>query len=60
MWLLETYTSESLVLDFRARLFSHVQRLSLSYHDTKGSSDSVYRIQYDAPSIQYTLVNAFL
>jgi ATP-binding cassette subfamily B protein len=60
VWLLETYTSESMVLDFRARLFRHVQRLSLSYHDTKGSSDSVYRIQYDAPSIQYTLVNGVI
>ncbi len=56
-WLLQTYTGEKLVLDFRARLFRHVQRLSLSYHDTKGTTDSTYRIQYDAPSIQWILVN---
>jgi ATP-binding cassette subfamily B protein len=56
-WLLETYTGERLVLEFRGRLFRHVQRLSLSYHDTKGTMDSTYRIQYDAPSIQWVLVN---
>ena len=56
-WLLQTYTGERLVLDFRGQLFAHVQRLSLSYHDTKGTTDSTYRIQYDAPSIQWILVN---
>jgi len=56
-WLLHTYTGERLVLDFRGQLFAHVQRLSLSYHDTKGTTDSTYRIQYDAPAIQWILVN---
>ncbi len=56
-WLLQTYTGERLVLDFRSRLFAHVQRLSLSYHDTKGTTDSAYRIQYDAPAISWILVN---
>jgi ATP-binding cassette, subfamily B, bacterial len=41
------------MLDFRARLFRHVQRLSLSYHDVRGTSDSTYRIQYDATAVQY-------
>lgn len=56
-WLLQTYTGERLVLDFRGLLFRHVQRLSLSYHDTKGTTDSTFRIQYDAPAIQWILVN---
>jgi ATP-binding cassette subfamily B protein len=56
-WLLETYTGERLVLGFRARLFAHVQRLSLSYHDRWGSTDSTYRIQYDAPAIQWVLIH---
>jgi ATP-binding cassette, subfamily B, bacterial len=56
-WLLQTYTGERLVLDFRGQLFAHVQRLSLSYHDTRGTTDSTYRIQYDAPSVQWILVN---
>lgn len=59
-WLLETSTGERLVLDFRAKLFRHLQRLSLSYHDTKGTADSTYRIQYDAPAIQSIAVNGVM
>ena len=55
--LLRTYTGERLVLGFRTRLFRHVQRLSLAYHDAKGTSDTAYRIQYDAPSIQYIAID---
>ncbi|HET8563519.1 MAG TPA: ABC transporter transmembrane domain-containing protein, partial [Candidatus Binatia bacterium] len=51
-WLLQTYTGERLVLEFRAKLFHHVQRLSLLYHDYTGTADSIYRIQNDAPAIQ--------
>jgi len=54
---LSTYAGQKLLLSFRARLFRHVQRLSLAYHDSKGVTDSTYRIQYDAQSIQ-TLVIA--
>ena len=56
----QTYVGERLVLEFRTMLFQHVQRLSLSYHDQSGSSDSNYRIQYDAPCIQYILVTGGL
>ena len=56
---LRTYTSEKLLLDFRARLFAHLQRLSLSYHDSKGTTDSVYRIQYDTASMQYLAIDGF-
>ena len=55
--LLGTYTGEHLTLDFRARLFRHMQRLSLSYHDRAGTTDSLYRIQYDAPSISWVAVH---
>src|SRR5712691_8946902 len=58
--LLSTYTGGQLVLAFRAQLFRHVQRLSLSYHDSKGSTDSTYRIQYDAPAIQWILVDGMV
>src|SRR5206468_680986 len=37
-----------------------VQRLSLSYHDSKGSTDSTYRIQWDAQSIQYVMIDGFV
>ena len=55
-WMLQSYTGEKLVLEFRAALFEHVQRLSLSYHDTRGTTDSIYRVQYDAPAIQWIAV----
>src|SRR5258706_6327565 len=54
---LRTWTAEKLLLDFRARLFSHLQRLSLAYHDVKGTTDSVYRIQYDTASMQYLTID---
>jgi len=52
-YVLQTRTGERLTLDFRGRLFRHVQRLSLSFHDTRGSHDSIYRIQYDAEAMQH-------
>jgi len=58
--LMGTYTGEKVVLDFRARLFSHVQRLSFSYHDAKGSADSIYRIQTDAMALQYLTVDGLI
>jgi ATP-binding cassette subfamily B protein len=50
--ILGTYTGEKLLRSFRSRLFRHAQRLSLAYHDTNGTADSTYRIQYDATAIQ--------
>lgn len=58
--MLQTYTGEKMVMAFRERLFRHVQRLSLSYHDTKGTADSTYRIQYDAPSIQTVIIGSLI
>lgn len=55
-YVLRTYTGEKLTLNFRQLLFQHVQHLSLSFHDLRGTADSVYRIQYDAPAIQYTTI----
>jgi ATP-binding cassette subfamily B protein len=57
---LRTYTAERLTLDLRARVFRHVQRLSVSYHDSRGSTDSVYRIQSDTWAVQYICVDALL
>lgn len=59
-WLLQTWTGEKLVLDFRARLFWHSQRLSLSFHERAGSSDTAYRIQHDAPAIQYVTIQGLI
>ncbi|MBO0703023.1 MAG: ABC transporter ATP-binding protein, partial [Candidatus Dormibacteraeota bacterium] len=38
--------------------FRHVQRLSLTFHDTRGISDSIYRIEYDAPSVRHLAQDA--
>ena len=56
-WVLQAYTGEKLVLSLRTLLFNHVQRLSLTYHDKAGVSDSLYRIQNDAASIRNLVVS---
>jgi ATP-binding cassette subfamily B protein len=56
-WLLNVYTGEKLVLEFRTRLFDHLQRLSFSFHDRNGTSDSLYRIQWDTMGIRTLLMN---
>jgi ATP-binding cassette, subfamily B, bacterial len=58
--LLRTYTGEKLTLAFRTKLFRHVQRLSVSYHDSRGTADSTYRIQYCAPGIQWLAVDGVI
>ena len=59
-WLLQTYVGERVSLDFKARLFRHIQRLSLSFHDARGTADSIYRIQYDALSIRHIAVSGVI
>jgi len=54
--LLYTSITEKLILHVRAKFLLHVQQLSLSYHDVKGSSDSIYRLQYDINIVVYYLV----
>jgi ATP-binding cassette subfamily B protein len=49
---LGAFINEKLVLSFRTRLFDHAQRMSLAYHDTRGTADTTYRIHHDAPAIQ--------
>jgi ATP-binding cassette, subfamily B, bacterial len=59
-WMLQTYAGEGMVLDFRGRLFAHAQRLSLAYHDSVGTADSTYRIEHDAPAMQFVTVNGII
>jgi ATP-binding cassette subfamily B protein len=58
--LLSTFTGERLLLAFRAKLVRHLQRLSIMHHDRKGTADAVYRVQYDANSVQYIAVYGFI
>ena len=57
---LSAYTGEKLLRSFRAQLFHHVQRLSLSYHDTTGTADSLYRIQNDAQAMRSLVIDGFM
>jgi ATP-binding cassette, subfamily B, bacterial len=58
--LLRTYTAERLTLRFRALLFRQAQRLSLAYHDRKGTADANYRIQSDATSVSTVAVDGVI
>lgn len=58
--LLQTYTGQKLVLHFRSQLLYRAQRLSFAYHDSKGTADAIYRIQYDAPAIQWVIISGIM
>ena len=55
-YLFKSYIGAKIVLDIRRRLLYHAQMLSLTYHDTKGTADSIYRIQYDVMSVQNVII----
>src|SRR5918994_4662822 len=57
---LSAAAGEKLVLDFRARIFRQLQRLSLSYPASTGAGDSVSRVQNDAPAIRYIVIDGFI
>lgn len=48
------------VTDIRARMFSHLQRLSLNYHDKAKSGDLVTRFTYDIERLREASVTALL
>jgi len=57
---LTAYAGEQMLRGFRTKLFRHVQRLSLSYHDSRGTADSIYRIQYDAGALQNIFITGIV
>jgi ATP-binding cassette subfamily B protein len=59
-YVLRTHTGEWLTLHFRTLLFRHVQRLTFAFHDERGTADTIYRIQYDAPAIQWLTIHGVL
>jgi len=40
------------LLNLRTDLYSHLQRLSLRFHDARRSADSTFRVAYDSQAIQ--------
>jgi ATP-binding cassette subfamily B protein len=57
---LRVKVGEALVQDVRERLFGHAQRLSIQRHDSRGSTDTVYRIQHDAMALQRVTIDGIL
>jgi len=57
---LKTTVSEGLTMRVRAMLFRHAQRLSLTYHDRRGTADANYRIQRDATAIPTVAVEGVI
>jgi ATP-binding cassette subfamily B protein len=58
--MLRAYTGEKLQLDFRAQLLRRLQQLSLAYHDSRGTADAGYRVQYDALAIRTIAVDGII
>src|SRR2546422_7218611 len=59
----DTATTEIYTLSLHDALpifFRQLQRLSLSYHDSVGTADSVYRIQNDSQAIRYLVIDGFI
>lgn len=56
VWYMGEVIGEKMVLRFRSKLFKHAQELSASRHASKGSADATYRIQWDAPAIQWLFI----
>jgi ATP-binding cassette subfamily B protein len=57
---LYTRTGEKLVVSFRARLFRHVQRLSLLFHDRTESAESAYRVLWDGAAIRHVALDGVM
>lgn len=58
--MIRVYTKEHMALGFRTRLFGHVERLSLTYHDEKGPSQSTFRILMDTATIPAILLDGLI
>lgn len=56
----QSWIGEHLTLHFRSRLFANAQRVSFAFHDARGTSDSLYRIQYDAKALENLAVASLI
>lgn len=57
---LTTSVGQWVVHDLRRTLYSHIQRLSLSYHDNKRTGDLISRVTSDLDSIQSFIASGLL
>ncbi len=59
-YMLKLISGQRLILQLRTRLFQHLQHLPLDYHDHRGTVDSSFRVQHDAPAIKSITVDGAL
>lgn len=52
--------AQRLIADMRERTFTHLTRLSLRYHDTRGTGDSIFRVTNDTWAIQSVLLDGLV
>ncbi|HVE62402.1 MAG TPA: ABC transporter ATP-binding protein [Mycobacteriales bacterium] len=52
--------AQQLIADLRGRVFGHLTRLSLRFHDEKGSGDNVYRVANDTYAVQSVLLDGLV
>ncbi|MFN2540432.1 MAG: ABC transporter ATP-binding protein [Mycobacteriales bacterium] len=52
--------AQQLISDLRERVFGHLTRLSLRFHDERGSGDSVYRVANDTYAVQSVLLDGLV
>lgn len=58
--LLGTYVGGRITLDFRSKLFWSAQQLSLAFHDLKGVTHSLFRVQYDSMAIRWVAIDGLI
>ena len=52
--------SQRMIQDLRAELFGHLTRLSLRYHDSNGTGDSLSRVTTDTYAVQSILLDGIV
>ncbi len=52
--------AQRLIADMRERTFAHLTRLSLRYHDTRSTGDSIFRVTNDTWAIQSVLLDGLV
>jgi len=52
--------SQRMIQDLRAELFGHLTRVSLRYHDSNGTGDSLYRVTTDTYAVQSVLLDGIV
>jgi ATP-binding cassette, subfamily B, bacterial len=50
---------QRMVYGLRARLFAHLQSLSLATHDSRPKGDAIYRLEADAGCVEHLLLRGF-